>query len=76
MNTNAAINTMRPGNLAELEDLSELLALINQSKQQAAPNKTLQEAIKYAEMVVSYVSDGSGTHDMIQRALTRLKAEY
>ena len=75
-NLNAAINTMRPGNLAELEDLSELLALINQSKQQAAPNKTLQEAIKYAEMVVSYVSDGSGTHDMIQRALTRLKAEY
>ena len=75
-NLNAAINTMRPGNLAELEDLSELLALINQSKQQAAPNKALQEAIKYAEMVVSYVSDGSGTHDMIQRALTRLKAEY
>ena len=74
-NLNAAINTMRPGNLAELEDLKELLPLINQAKQQSLPNKALQEAIEYADMVVSYVSDGSGTHDMIQRAITLLNNE-
>ena len=71
----AAINTMRPGNLAELEDLSELLPLISRAKQQPSRSTTLQKAIEYAEMVVSYVSDGSGTHDMIQRATTLLKNE-
>ena len=75
VNLNAAINAMRPGNLAELEDLKELLPLINQAKQQSLPNKALQEAIEYADMVVSYVSDGSGTHDMIQRAITLLNNE-
>ena len=76
VNLNAAINTMRPGNLAELEDLSELLPLIHKAKQQTVSSKPLQDAVEYAEMVVNYVSDGSGTHDMIERALTRLKAEY
>ena len=71
----AAINTMRPGNLAELEYLSELLPLISRAKQQPSRSTTLQKAIEYAEMVVSYVSDGSGTHDMIQRATTLLKNE-
>ena len=68
----AVINTMRPGNLAEPEDLIELLHLIRQAKQLPS-SSTLQKAIEYAEMVVSYVSDGSGTHDMIHRATLSLK---
>ena len=67
---------MRPGNLAELEDLADLLPLITHAKQQR-PNResTLQQAIEHAEMVVSYVGDGSGTHDMIQKAISLLEAE-
>ena len=71
-NLNAAITTMRPGNLAELEDLDKLILLINQAKQQSHRNNKLQKAIDYADMVVRYVSDGSGTHDMIQRATALL----
>ena len=70
---NAALNTMRPGNLPELEDLDELLPLLNKAKQQTAPGNKLREAIDYAEMVVKYVSDGSGTADMIERATRQLK---
>lgn len=75
---NAAINTMRPGNLPELEDLGALSALLAQAKAADASRyqpqeaETLKETIDYAEMVVKYVSDGSGTHDMIQNAMTRL----
>ena len=70
---NVAINTMRPGNLAEPEDLSELLPLVTDSKENI-PNKSteLREAIDYADMVISYVNDGSGTHDLITKALNRL----
>ena len=35
---NVAINTMRPGNLAEPEDLNELLPLLTDSKENI-PNK-------------------------------------
>ena len=72
---NVAINTMRPGNLAEPEDLNELLPLVTDAKENI-PNKTtqLREAINYADMVISYVNDGSGTHDLIEKAVTRLKA--
>ena len=71
---NMVINTMRPGNLAEPEDLNELLPLVTDSKENI-PNKTteLREAINYADMVVQYVNDGSGTHDLIIKALQRLK---
>ena len=70
---NVAINTMRPGNLAEPEDLNELLPLVTDSKENI-PNKTteLREAINYADMVVQYVNDGSGTHDLIEKAVKRL----
>ena len=70
---NMVINTMRPGNLAEPEDLNELLPLLTDSKENI-PNKTteLREAINYADMVVQYVNDGSGTHDLIEKALKRL----
>ena len=70
---NAALNTMRPGNLPELEDMDTLLPLLEKAKQQPK-TKAVQDAIDYAEMVVKYVSDGSGTMDMIQRATDQLKA--
>ena len=70
---NAAINTMRPGNLAEPEDLHELLPLLTSSKEIRGKNTQLREAIDYADMVVQYVNDGSGTHDLIRKALTRLR---
>ncbi len=79
---NAAINTMRPGNLPELEDLGELSALVSKAKAAKADQytdedyKTLTETIGYAEMVVKYVSDGSGTHDMIQNAYNRLTKAF
>ena len=71
---NAAINTMRPGNLAELEDLNNLLALLKKARAEASahPTPSLTEAIDYADMVVKYVSDGSGTQDMIKNAEKRL----
>ena len=70
----AALAVMRPGNLAEPEDLEELLTLVTDCKENI-PNKTtqLREAITYADMVIQYVNDGSGTPDMIENALTRLR---
>ncbi|MCR5180413.1 MAG: glycoside hydrolase family 127 protein [Bacteroidaceae bacterium] len=70
---NAALNTMRPGNLPELEDLDELLPLLTKAREVDSPTLKLKEAIEYAEMVVKYVSDGSGTQDMIDRATRQLK---
>ena len=70
---NAALNTMRPGNLPELEDLDELLPLLTKARETANPSAQLKEAVEYAEMVVKYVSDGSGTQDMIDRATRQLK---
>ena len=72
---NTIINTMRPGNLPELEDLEELNALLVRARNaRDASSAARQDAIDYAEMVVSYVSDGSGTRDMIDRAVKQLKA--
>ena len=70
---NAAINTMRPGNLAEPEDLDALLRLVVETKE--IPNKSteLREAIDFADMVIQYVNDGSGTKDFIDRARVRLE---
>ena len=72
---NAAINTMRPGNLAELEDLEPLLKSLEKARKMpaSAVHTQLTESIDYAEMVVKYVSDGSGTQDMIQEAQRRLE---
>ena len=72
---NVAVNTMRPGNLAEPEDLNELIGLIACAR--FFPNKTdeLREAIKNANMVVEYVNDGSGTPDLIVKATEILKKE-
>lgn len=72
---NASINTMRPGNLAEPEDLNQLLQLMEKAKTKAkgSSSASRQSAIDYAEMVVKYVNDGSGTRDMIREAEKRLE---
>ena len=70
---NAAINTMRPGNLPELEDLDGLLALLQRAKAVDEPSGSMEKAIEFAEMVVKYVADGSGTMDMIVKAQERLE---
>ena len=68
-----AINTMRPSSLAEPEDLAELLVLLTAAKGETSPSASRREAIEYAEMVVRYVNDGSGTPDLIQKAIVRLQ---
>lgn len=70
---NAVINTMRPGNLPELEDLDELMLLLEKAKLLPEDNDKANRAIGYAGMVIRYVSDGSGTMDMIERATNQLK---
>ncbi len=70
---NVAIISMRPGNLAEPEDLTELTALIEQVRQNGASTPQKREALNYARMVVRYVNDGSGTKDMITKAIEGLK---
>ena len=71
---NRAINTMRPGNLAEMEDLRELSGLLRRA---SCPDDNtsdeLKEAISYGRMVQKYVTDGSGTHNMIHAAVGKLK---
>ena len=71
---NRAINTMRPGNLAELEDLRELSGLLRRAGwPDEKSNKDLKDAVNYGRMVQKYVTDGSGTHDMIRAAVEKLK---
>ncbi len=70
---NMVINTMRPGNLAEPEDLNELQNLLTETKEIRNKTTELREAIDYADMVVGYVNGGSGTKDMIVKALDQLK---
>lgn len=72
-NLNAALNSMRPGNLPELEDMDKLLPLLEKAKGIQNPTPKQKEAIDYAEMVVKYVSDGSGTLDMIEKATKQLE---
>ena len=70
---NVAINTMRPGNLAEPEDLEPLFETmweIGRDPQDPA----LHEAFEYARMVIGYVRDGSGTPDMIRKAIDSINA--
>jgi DUF1680 family protein len=69
---NGIINSMRPGNLPELEDMDELMSLLEKAKAMPEGNQKIDRAIGYANMVIRYVSDGSGTHDMIQRATNQL----
>ena len=71
---NRAINTMRPGNLAEMEDLRELSGLLRRAGwPDDNTSDELKEAISYGRMDQKYVTDGSGTHDMIHAAVGKLK---
>ncbi len=70
---NAAINSMRPGNLAEPEDLDALLKLVTSAKEIENKSTPLREAIDFADMVIGYVNDGSGTKDFIDHAYKRLE---
>lgn len=71
---NRSINTMRPGNLAEMEDLRELSGLLRRAGwPDDNTSEELKEAISYGRMVQKYVTDGSGTHDMIHAAVEKLK---
>lgn len=71
---NRAINTMRPGNLAEMEDLRELSGLLRRAGwPDDNTSAELKDAISYGRMVQKYVTDGSGTHDMIHAAVGKLK---
>lgn len=47
--------------------------MIAKVKEISSDNPELKEIIEYAEMVVKYVSDGSGTIDMIRNAEERLR---
>ena len=69
----AVINAMRPGNLPELEDLTELQQLLEKARQLPEDDEKANRSISYANMVIRYVSDGSGTMDMIERATKQLK---
>ena len=71
---NAALTAMRPGNLAEMEDMEELKQLMQQVR--ALPQTDVRrDALRRAERVVRYVTDGSGTKDMIQRAVEELRVK-
>ncbi len=72
---NTVINTMRPGNLPEMENLRPLSALLRRVGTIGdSTNLTLKDAVAFTEMVIKYVTDGSGTHDMIETAINRLKS--
>lgn len=69
---NAVLNGMRPGNLAEPEDLQPLFRLMRRTSQ-IEDTEEKQETLDYVQMVIKYVQDGSGTLDMIQKASDRLR---
>ena len=71
---NAAINSMRPGNLPELEDMDKLFQLMREVRRSGKEGAKVKEAMDYAGMVVEYVGDGSGTMDMITKACDQLEA--
>lgn len=68
-----AINTMRPANLAEPEDLTELQAILRIADRVTYKPEALVEAMEYGRMVIRYVQDGSGTSDMISRAVRSIR---
>ncbi len=71
---NSAINTMRPGNLAEIEELRPLSALLRRAGNvDDSTGSELRNAVEYGQMVTKYVADGSGTRDMITAAIDKLK---
>ena len=71
---NARINSMRPGNLAETEDLDRLFPLLMDSRSLRNTTPEVLDAVRHADRVFQYVNDGSGTPDMIDDAISRLNA--
>lgn len=69
---NVTLLGMRPGNLAEPEDLVELYSQIERVSKKGELSSSDKEAIRYARRVIRYVNDGSGTMDMIRKALASL----
>lgn len=75
----AAINAMRPGNLAEPEDLAPLFDAVAKWRQEfnaevaanghSARAGQLEGQLRKAASVIRYVGDGSGTPDMITALL-------
>ena len=55
------------------DDETGLLVLLTEAKNVRDKSTELREAIQYADMVVQYVKDGSGTRDLIAKATQRLK---
>ena len=47
--------------------------MLTEAKSVRDKSTELREAIQYADMVVQYVNDGSGTRDLIAKATQRLK---
>lgn len=66
---NTILSTMRPANLAEPEDVESLKKkVVAFRKRLTALTPSELSAVEYAEMVIRYVTDGSGTRDMIDKA--------
>ncbi|MCF0201968.1 MAG: glycoside hydrolase family 127 protein, partial [Bacteroidaceae bacterium] len=57
---NSVLMSMRPGNLAEPEDLATLEQLLTTASRQTS-TADLKDAVDYGRMVIRYVKDGSGT---------------
>ena len=66
------LNGMRPSTLAEPEDVASLQERVKKLRAEQTPSEALNEALEYAEMVIRYVIDGSGTHDLIHKAEEKL----
>ena len=47
--------------------------MLEKARQLPDTNEKANRSISYANMVIRYVSDGSGTMDMIERATKQLK---
>ena len=66
------LNGMRPSSLAEPEDVASLQERVKKLRAEGTPGEALSEALEYAEMVIRYVIDGSGTRDLIHKAEEKL----
>ena len=64
---NSELNTMRPGHLAEPEDVSRVSELLLRLRT-LPQSRERDRVMRYASGVVRYVTNGSGTMDMIRRA--------
>ena len=68
-------HTWKEANCTEKGEQYRTCKLCGNRETKEIPNKNtrLREAIDFADMVIQYVNDGSGTKDLIDRARTRLE---